>query len=429
MTDAFFRNTGLRGTLLLGWLSGYLALLAGCGHEAAPAAPQVDAVPAVPPVVAVSQAEMQTWGQRVRVHGTLLPDETATLGSKVPGRIAEVLVDVGDVVRKDQPVARLDEVQLELEVRHTQALLAQACAAIGLQMDESTTTVIPENSPIVKQEQAVLEQTKLALDRAHALRRQNVTTQEDLDQREADYKVAIARHAAALNSVAEKIALIEVRRSEVALAKNAVAESTIIAPFAGIIEQRMTAEGAYVSTGDPVVKMVRCDKVRYVGAVPEKQSHLVQIGQEVELHIRNEPQPRIVQVSRLRPLIDVAARALLFEADVANPDMLLQPGLFAEADVVVDPNFQSVVVPESAIVEFAGVEKVWRVQGNEAKETLVRTGLRRDGQVVVLSGVVAGDTIVTDGTQAQSGKVRIDNSPAAAPTSTQTPVTNPASPS
>ena len=238
--------------------------------------------------------------------------------------------------------------------------------------------------------------------------------------------MAIARHAAALNSVAEKIALIEVRRSEVALAKNAVAESTIVAPFDGIIEERLTAEGAYVSTGDPVVEMVRCDKVRFLGAVPEKQSHLVAIGQNVEVHIRNEPQPRVVQITRLRPLIDAAPRALLFEADISNPDMLLQPGLFAEADVVVDPNFQSIVVPESAIVEFAGIEKVWRVQGNEAKETLVRTGPRRDGQVVVLSGLAAGDTVVTEGASARTGKVRIGEVPATPPTSTTSDVRAPA---
>ena len=178
MTRAIWngRCVALAGAALLG-------MLGGCGHDAEPAAQKPAATPTEMPTVTVSQAELATWGQRVRVHGTLLPDETATLGSKVPGRISAVLVDVGDIVRKDQPVARLDEVQLELEVRHTQALLAQACAAIGLQVDESTTQVIPENSPLVKQEQAVLEQTKIALDRAQSLRRQNVTTQEDLDQR------------------------------------------------------------------------------------------------------------------------------------------------------------------------------------------------------------------------------------------------------
>src|SRR5262245_27496554 len=66
-------------------------------------------------VVSVSAAELQAWERTVHVHGTLLPDEFAVLGAKVPGRIAEVLVDVGSVVRKGQPLARLDHVQLELD--------------------------------------------------------------------------------------------------------------------------------------------------------------------------------------------------------------------------------------------------------------------------------------------------------------------------
>ena len=398
--------------LRVGFVSSVLAFLVGCGHpEAAQTPTRETAAPAEPPVVSVSQVAVQKWGQRVRVHGTLLPDETATLGSKVPGRIAKMLVDVGDVIRKGEPVARLDEVQLQLEVRHTEALLAQATAAVGLQMDDPTSQLVPENSPVVKQERAVVEQTKLALDRAQSLRGRNVTTQEELDQREAEYKVAVARHAAALNAVAEKLALIEVRRSEVALAKNAVEESTIIAPFDGIVQQRMTAAGAYVTTGDPVVSMVRVDRVRFLGGVPEKQSELIRVGQDVEIHIRQEEQPRIVQISRLRPLLDEASRALMFEADIANPELQLQPGMFAEADVVVDPNVESVVVPATAIVEFAGVEKVWRVVDGEAQEAPVRTGLRREGQVVVLEGIAVGDTVVTHGSAARAGKVRIENGP------------------
>jgi RND family efflux transporter MFP subunit len=323
-----------------------------------------------------------------------------------------MLVDVGDLVRKGQPIARLDELQLQLEVKHTEALLAQACAAIGLDPHDAGQVVSPEQSPVVKQERALLEQATLDLERARTLRRQGVTTQEDLDQREADYKVAVARYAASLNSVGEKIALIQVRRSEVELAKNAVAESTIFAPFDGIVEERNTAAGAYVKTGDPVVSMVRCDRVRFLGAVPEKQAHLVTLGQEVHIHLRNEPQPRAVQVSRLRPQIDPASRALMFEADIENADFRLQPGLFAEADLVVDATAQAVVVPESAVVEFAGVEKVWRVVDGVAQEAVIRTGDKRGGQVLVSSGVEPGDVIVTQGAQGRAGKIQIATAPA-----------------
>ena len=335
------------------------------------------------PTVTVTPARLQTWGQSVGVHGTLLPDESAVLGCKVAGRVAEMMVDVGDLVRKGQPIARLDEAQLQLEVKHTEALLAQACAAVGLDPAKPTSTMVPENSPVVRQERALLDQARLNLERTQALKRQGVTTQEEIDQREADYRVAVARHAAALNAVAEKLALIEVRRSEVDLAKNAVTESTIYAPFDGLIEERSTAAGAYISAGDPVVSMVRTDKVRFLGAVPEKQSHLVRVGQQVLIRFEQLDEPTVVEISRLRPQIDSTSRALMFEADIANPELLLRPGAFASADVMVDPGSQAIVVPETAVTQFAGVEKVWRVIDGEAKEVAVRTGGRREGQVVV----------------------------------------------
>jgi membrane fusion protein (multidrug efflux system) len=102
----------------------------------------------------------------------------------------------------------------------------------------------------------------------------------------------------------------------------------------------------------------------------------------------------------------------MFEADVINPNFDLQPGLFAEADLVVDANAQAVVVPESAIVEFAGVEKVWRVVDGMATEAVIRTGAKRDGQVVIASGVEPGDVIVTEGAQGRAGKVQVSNMPA-----------------
>jgi len=80
---------------------------------------------------------------------------------------------------------------------------------------------------------------------------------------------------------------------------------------------------------------------------------------------------------------------------------------------VVDPNSQAVVVPETAVTQFAGVEKVWRVVDGEAKEVTVRTGGRRDGQIVLLSGIEPGDAIITDGSLGRPGKVRIDAAPPA----------------
>jgi RND family efflux transporter MFP subunit len=388
-----------------------LFVVTGCEKEStSQEKAQLEAKANEVPVVEVTCAELKTWPKTLRVHGSLAPDESAVLGAKVAGRMSRVLVDIGDVVQQGQAIAQLDELQLQLEVRHAETLLSQACAAIGITSEDATEDLVPENSPLVRQERAVLEQARLALDRAKKLAQESAATQEQLDEFESAYKVASARHAAAINAFAEKLALIDVRRAEVDVAKNALQESTIVAPFSGLIQQRMSAAGAYVREGDPVVNLVRCDRVRFVGAVPEKDAHRVQLGQQVQLEIRNEPGLRTVTITRFRPLIDPMSRALIFEADLQNPECKLRPGLFAEGDVIVEPDATAIVVPNSALAEFAGIEKVWRVVDGKAEEVVVETGERRDNDVVVLSGIEAGDTVVTDATKASAGEVTVAQS-------------------
>lgn len=385
-------------------LSAYFATLLalaphwGCIPDSTSASPAESAVGAASEATRAAGAPVtvafQSWPTIIRVHGSFIPEEAAVLGAKVPGRVAAVLVDVGDVVEQGATLARLDPVQLELEVKRAEAQLAQACAAIGLEPHESTSDIVPENSPVVRQEKALLDQAEIAFQRAKRLRASGAATEEELTDREAAFKVAAARHAASLNALAEKIALIGVRRSEVEVAQNALKESSIVAPFDGIIQERSTAAGAYLREGDPVVSIVRCDQVRFLGAVPEKQAAALRVGQKVTVLLAGETEPRHAQVDRLRPVLDPMSRALMFEADVADANCQIQPGRFAEAEVIVDPSAQALVVPRSAIEEFAGVEKAWRLIDGKAEQTVVRTGPRSDTHVVILSGLAGGDVVL-----------------------------------
>ncbi len=399
-----FRRATL--VLLLAGLPG----LGGCAKdsetEAAPIPTAEASADAIPEVTTIPVSR-HVWPTKIRVHGSLIPDEAALLGAKVPGRVAEVLVDAGDVVEAGQPLMRLDTAQLVLEVKHAESLLAQACAAIGMEPHESTDDIVPDNSPVVRQEKALLDQAQVTLDRTRRLRQSGAATEEELTDAEAAHKVAAARYAASLNSLAEKVALIKVRRSELAVAENNLRESEIVAPFAGVVQQRSTAAGSYLREGDAVATIVRCDRLRFLGSVPEKHAHLVRPGQPVEVYVRHESEPRSVVVSRLRPVIDPNSRALMFEADVPNPGCTLQPGVFAEAEVTVVPDAQELALPASAVIEFAGVEKVWRVVDGQAEQVPIRTGESRGDMVTIVEGLKEGDEVVVDASRARAGQVRI----------------------
>ena len=372
-----------------------LVAMVGCGRS------PTDDVAAVsqpaPPIRAeVLTIQRAAWPTIVRTQGSLFADEVAVVGAKVAGRIAEVHVDLGDVLKAGDPLVTLDQEEFRLQVAQAEAQLQQTRAAVGLRADDPVEKLDPENSPPVREAKAVWDEARGTRDRAKQLRSQNVGTQADLEQAVAAEQVAAAQHASAINSVNEKIALIGVRAAELSLARQRLGDAVIPAPFDGLVDERHVAPGAFVQIGMPIVTLVRDDPLHFRGRMPERHSRRLRVGQEVRLQVEAVAQPRVVQVTRISPMLDPLSRSLLFEARVDNADRRLWAGIFAEAEVIIDSDAETIVVPESALAEFAGVEKVWKVVEGSAQEQIVLTGELRDGRIEILDGLAPGDTILGD---------------------------------
>jgi RND family efflux transporter MFP subunit len=380
--------------------------MSGCDHHPEPKT-LGPAVPVAPLKAAVIPVEQRPWQTIIRSQGSLIADEASTIGAKVAGRVVSVAVDLGDYVHQGDVVAQLDEDELKLQVLQAEAQLAQSCAAIGLTPADSLETVDKEKSPPVRQEYAVLQEARANLARLKRLQEQAAVTQADLEASAAAVAVAEARFASALNGVEEKLALIKVRKAELALAKDALKHAAIRAPFDGLVQERQASPGAYLGVGQPVVTLVRTNPLRFRGTIPERHALRLQTGQEVRVRLEGEAEPLIARVSRISPALEELSRSLTFEADLPNPDSRLRTGLFAEGDVVVDTRGEALAVPASAVTEFAGVEKVWRVNDGEAKETPVLTGRRERGQIEIVSGVKRGDQILRDAATGRNGPIEI----------------------
>jgi RND family efflux transporter MFP subunit len=318
--------------------------------------------------------------------------------------VNQVNFDLGDRVTSDSIIAALDQDDFKLEVALAQAQLLQARAALGLAPNAPVESLDPNNAPPVREASAVWDETRARVARVRQLQlhARNTVTQEEYDQAVAAEGAAEARHAAAINAVGEKIAIIHVRTSELNVAKQRLADTVIHAPFDGLVQQRQVAHGSFLQIGDPIVTLVRTGVVRFRGTVPERHAHRMALGQQVRLKIEGVAEPRIAQITRISPSVEVASRSLAFEALVNNADGSLRTGLFAEAEVVVDPNAQALIVPRSALIEFAGTEKVWKVVNGESHESIVRTARRTEQVVEVITGLAAGDEVLA---KAVEGKV------------------------
>ena len=402
----------------------------GCLNHAGiptPPSPRIPWRPTGSAQVVVTEAKSIVWPRTVHVQGNLLSDERVVVGAKVAGRIAslgeDILhqpVELGSEVRAGDVLARLETAELELKVQQAESQLEQVRATLGLEKDQEESQLDPSKVPSVVQEKALWDAAQDNWSRAKALERETAISGEELQQRKSLVDVAAARYESALHSVNESIAMLGVRRAELGLARQALQDAEIRAPFDGRDRAAVCRAGAYVQVGQPVVVLVKVDPWRFRASVPEREATAVQVGQRVTIRIEGEQTNLDAVIVRISPSVEMSNRALTVEA-VERPDSRvgqaargracrgpqLRRGLFAEADIHVDPTAQTLAVPRAAMREFAGVEKVWCVVDGEATEQRVETGRQNDAYVEILSGLSAGDVVVVDGFPKQAGPVEV----------------------
>lgn len=378
--------------------------LSGCGPSH-PADAQAPAALAEPLRAEVFVVQSSVYPDKVRTQGNLVADEVTVVGAKVAGRVAEVHTDVGDRVAAQDPLATLDRAEFELAVVLAQTQLVQARAALGLNADDPLERLNPQNAPPVREAQAVWDEAKLRTGRLQALLPKNAATREELDVAIAAERVAEARHASAVNGVLEKIAQIRVRGAELALAQQRLDDAVIPSPFDGQVQARHIAPGSFVQVGEPIVMLVRTSTLRFRGTMPERHAHRLAVGQEVVLNVESIQDPLTAQITRISPVVEERNRSLMFEVELPNGEHRLRSGLFAEAEVIVDPQARAIVIPPSSLVEFAGAEKVWKVIDGQATEQVVQTARRSKTAVQIVRGLEEGDVILLDALVGRSAPV------------------------
>jgi membrane fusion protein (multidrug efflux system) len=188
-----------------------------------------------------------------------------------------------------------------------------------------------------------------------------------------------------------------------------LAKHTIRAPFSGIVGIRSLSAGAFVSIGATLVNLEKIDVLKLDFKIPEIFLADIQVGQTVNVMVDALPGRSFqAEIYAIDPLIDVNGRALQVRARLANPDLVLRPGLFARVSVKGQNERSVVLVPESAIVPRAGETFIFRVEAGKAVETKVELGSRRSGQVEITNGLAPNAVVVTAGHQRLKNGARVD---------------------
>ena len=390
--------------ILLSISAALLAFAAGCksDYPASGKAASPDSKSAARQVKTVKVSETPI-GETVTVNGNLAAYDHITVGMKVPGRLQTISVDFGSVVRKGQVIAQLEQQDYKLRVQQAEAAMAQARARLGLSPDGADDRVSAEETGTVRQAKAVLDDSKVKRDRAAKLVEQGVVSRAELDTAESDYKVALSRYQDGLEEIRNRQGLLAQRRTELALAKQQLADTAVYSPLDGVVQEKKASAGEYLAAGAPLVDVVRIDPLRLRVDVPERESHNVKMGQSVRVTVEGDPDSYLGYIKRLSPTISEQNRVLSVEADVRNSGRL-RPGAFVKAEIVTNQTASAVTVPPNAIVTFAGIDKVILVENGKALERAVTLGRRGSDWIEIKAGVNVGQSVVIDPGNLQSGQ-------------------------
>jgi len=292
-------------------------------------------------VVAVRSANLQ---DDVSAVGSIRSNQSVMLRPEVSGRIASINFTDGQPVKKGQVLVALDD-------SINRAETAQARAELELAQNN------------LKRTQELAER-KFVSERAR-------------DESASNVRVLEAK----------------LRLSETRLAK-----MTVLAPFDGVVGIRNISVGDYVKDGAELVNLEDVSQVKADFRLPERYQPQVRRGQTIELTADALPDRRFrATVEAINPLLDVAGRAVAIRAVAANTNGALRPGMFARVRLIFSEKKGVLMVPEEALVPDGSKVFVFRVVDGKAMRSEVKTGLRREAEVEILTGVKLGDMIVKSG--------------------------------
>jgi RND family efflux transporter MFP subunit len=368
-------------------------LIAGCGG--ASSAASRGGAAASTTSVKVVQVQREPLARSLTVSGTLAAEEQVTLSFKVTGRVDGLRVDLGSTVRKGEVIASLTPTDFELRLRQADAALQQARARLGLDPTGESDTIDPDQTAIVRQATAALSEAARQRERIATFVQRGISAKADLEAADAAKEIADGRRQDAIEEVRNRQAVLAQRRSELAIARQQLDDAQLRSPIDGVVRERMVFAGEYRAAGTPIVTVVRQHPLRLQLAVPERASTVLRAGQRVRVSVEGDPTTHEGRVTRVSPAIAEGTRTLPIEAEIPNLEGKLRPGTFAKAEIVTSED-AALMVPQSALVVFAGVEKILVVKDGKVREQRVRTGVRSGDRVELIDGVAAGDMVIIE---------------------------------
>jgi len=355
------------------------------------------------PLVEVAPVTQGLIEEKVVRNGDIAPLYQVTIYSKVQGWVDKIHVREGHLVEVGQEIAILDKREAEAAVAQSRASLEAAKARLKQVAATAQETVLSQ----IQHAKANLELAQVDRERTLALHDKNLVARQKLDEVQMRYNVAKAAYDLAMNSVRKKtwendIALAEAQVSQakaaLALHEAQLGNLIILSPIKGGVTKRFVDPGTMVKDTTPILALMDLSEMKMVVNVIEREFIHLQKGQPVKITINAFPD-RVFSgtIQIITPALDLRSRTAEIQISIPNPDLLLKPGMFGKAEIILRSNPQAVMVPVQSVVTELDRDFVFVLKENKAVRRPVRKGVVRDTAVEILQGLVPGEQVVTAG--------------------------------
>ncbi len=313
---------------------------------------------------------------QLSIVGNLIGAATVDVVPRTAGRLVVVNVKMGDRVSRGQTLARIEDQEINEQVKQAEASHQVAQATI-------------------RQREADLKFAQINLERSQNLFQRQLLPRQSLDDAEARQSAAVAQ----LDLANAQFSQAQARLEELRIAKG---NTNIVSPVNGFVGKRNVDPGAWASPQTPVVSVVDISSVRLVANVVERDLRLVNPGDPALVEVDAFPGESFKgQIARVAPVLDPATRTAEIEIEVPNADYRLKPGMYARMSVTIDSRTGATLVPKTSVVDYDTKRGVFTMTAeNKAEFRPLEIGIEDAQNVEVRNGVAANDTLVTSGASA-----------------------------
>lgn len=285
----------------------------------------------------------QQFSEELSLSGSLEANEQITIQPEISGLVVSINFQEGAMVAKGQVLLTLNDAELQAQLNQ------------------------------------VKTQNNLALEnnrRAKLLLEKEAISREEYESANATYRSSLAQ-----------IQLIQAQLSK----------TVIRAPFSGIVGLRNISKGGYITPATVVAQLVNVDQLKVTFSIPEKYASKVQKGQNIQFNVDGSRDRHTAKIYAIEPTIQTDSRTLQVKALAPNTAKKLMPGQFATVNFPLEATDNSLLIPSEALIPIQNGKKVFLYKNGKAKEVLVQIGSRTKDDVVIVSGMQAGDTLLTTG--------------------------------